>query len=362
MAPRKVSPLAVLTAPIRLALFDPRVTCPLLVALLYYPDKLRSILPAQLHQYVTSSTFIRILKACLALKVVTGVSSKLSDMALNNWTGKTTFLKSQEIVLITGGASGIGELMAKEFAANGVKVVVLDLNPPKVPFPAGIHFYEADVTSSAQIASAAAEIRKAHGNGPTILINNAGIGGGRTILTEPEQAIRKTFEVNIIAHFLTVKEFLPEMIERNHGHVVTIASMSSFVVPAQLVDYACTKAALIAFNEGLASELRSRYKAPKVKTTQKADEPNRIVHPSWIRTPLIEPLTSHPDFKDGVLEPEEVSGAIVKQVLSGKSAQMILPGHLARLRGVRGWPTWLQSIVWKSQEGTLDLFEELRSI
>lgn len=55
-------------------------------------------------------------------------------MALNNWTGKASFVKSQEIVLITGGASGIGELMARGFAAKGVKVVVLDLGPPKEPF------------------------------------------------------------------------------------------------------------------------------------------------------------------------------------------------------------------------------------
>jgi len=86
------------------------------------------------------------------------------------------------------------------------------------------------------------------------------------------------------------------------------------------------------------------------------------VHPLWIRTPLIEPLTSHPDFKDPVLEPEEVTGAIVKQVLSGKSAQIILPENLGRLRGVRGWPTWLQALVWKSQGRTLDLYEELKQI
>jgi short-subunit dehydrogenase len=122
------------------------------------------------------------------------------------------------------------------------------------------------VTSSSQISNAAEAIRKSHGN-PTVLINNAGIGVGRTILTESEEGIRKTFDVNIVAHFLIVKEFLPAMVEKNHGHVVTVASMSSFVAPAQMVDYACTKAALVAFNEGLASELRSRYKAPNVRTT-----------------------------------------------------------------------------------------------
>jgi all-trans-retinol dehydrogenase (NAD+) len=86
------------------------------------------------------------------------------------------------------------------------------------------------------------------------------------------------------------------------------------------------------------------------------------VHPHWIRTPLIEPLTTHPDFKDPVLEPGEVTGAIVKQVLSGKSAQLILPERLGVLRGIRGWPTWLQAVVWKSQGRTLDLYEELKQI
>lgn len=79
--------------------------------------------------------------------------------------------------------------------------------------------------------------------------------------------IRKTFDVNIIAHFLMVKEFLPFMVEKNHGHVVAIASLSSFVVPAQIVDYSCTKVAVVAFHEGLTSELKSRYKAPNVRTT-----------------------------------------------------------------------------------------------
>lgn len=57
------------------------------------------------------------------------------------------------------------------------------------------------------------------------------------------------------------------MIERNHGHVVTVASMSSYVVPPQIVDYAATKASAVAFHEGLTNELRSRYKADKVRTT-----------------------------------------------------------------------------------------------
>jgi short-subunit dehydrogenase len=112
----------------------------------------------------------------------------------------------------------------------------------------------------------AAEIRKDVGE-PTVLINNAGVGSATTILEGNEESIRRTFNVNTISHFIMVKEFLPAMVKKNHGHVVTIASMASFFTFAQMVDYACSKASALAFHEGLHSELRSRYNAPDVRTT-----------------------------------------------------------------------------------------------
>jgi short-subunit dehydrogenase len=70
-----------------------------------------------------------------------------------------------------------------------------------------------------------------------------------------------------MAHFWMVREFLPAMARKNHGHVVTISSMAAFVVHAQNVDYCCTKVSAQAFNEGLASELKHLYNAPDVKTS-----------------------------------------------------------------------------------------------
>lgn len=87
-----------------------------------------------------------------------------------------------------------------------------------------------------------------------------------TILDASEEQIRQIFDVNIIAHFLLVREFLPAMIERDHGHVVTIASMASFVTGVRNVDYSCTKAGTLAFHEGLAQELRHVHKARKIRT------------------------------------------------------------------------------------------------
>lgn len=110
------------------------------------------------------------------------------------------------------------------------------------------------------------QIRKAHGE-PTVLINNAAVGYAMTILDEPEEYIRRSFEVNTFAHFLLVREFMPAMIKKNHGHIVTMASMAAYVTVASIIDYNCTKASTVAFHEGLASELKHRYDAPNVRTT-----------------------------------------------------------------------------------------------
>lgn len=127
-------PVRLLTAPLRYTLFDPRATAALLVAILYYPEKLRRILPPYLHFLTNSPKLIKTLTAFLSLGIVRGANRKLSQYAANNWKADAKFVKSQEIVLITGGASGIGELMAREFAGKGVKVIAMDLREPKVAF------------------------------------------------------------------------------------------------------------------------------------------------------------------------------------------------------------------------------------
>jgi len=282
--------------------------------------------------------------AALVLYLVRKVNNKLSESVANNWT-TTNFIKSQELVLITGGSSGIGELMAKEFSKKGVKVVIIDVNPPKADLPSNVFFYESDVTSTSKIAATAAAIRKDHGD-PTVLVNNAGIGQCKTILDSTEESIQKIFEVNTISHFWMTREFLPAMVKKNHGHVVTIASMAAYVTIAQNVDYSCTKASAVAFHEGLASELRARYKAPKVRTT--------LVNPSWVRTPLIQDLIDTPGFTNDIMDLEVVVQAIVDQVVSGKSGHLILPKRLNLASSVRGWPTWMRTLLTNSLQHSLE--------
>jgi all-trans-retinol dehydrogenase (NAD+) len=60
----------------------------------------------------------------------------------------------------------------------------------------------------------------------TILINNAGIVSGKSIMENSDFMIQKTIEVNTISHMWTIREFLPAMLKKDEGHIVSIASIA----------------------------------------------------------------------------------------------------------------------------------------
>lgn len=190
---------------------------------------------------------------------------KASELVINNFQGNDPWIAEAELVLLTGGSSGIGKQLMEDLARKGLHIVMLDINPPPFTLPRGAYFYEADITSAKVISEVATRIRASHGD-PTILINNAGIFHHGCIIDKPEHEIRQTFEVNTVAHFLLLKEFLPALIRANRGHIVTVASAASFVAVGEMVDYCCSKASALAFHEGLRQELKYWYRAPNVRT------------------------------------------------------------------------------------------------
>ncbi|CAI7598488.1 unnamed protein product [Penicillium pancosmium] len=270
--------------------------------------------------------------ACIGLLYKS--NSYLSRRALNSPATKDAWDWDKEIVVVTGGSSGIGAAIVKLFAEQGIKTIGLDLCRPHPDAETeNAFFYQVDLTNVEHINRVADRIRSEHGN-PTVLINNAGIQWNKPILELPRDSIHATFEVNIISNFLLVKEFLPAMVSNNHGHVVTVASLASFTTRAVNVDYACTKSAALAFHEGLGQELRHIYRSPGVRTT--------IIHPGWVKTPLIKKLMQSGALKGHLLEPEEVAEAILKQLRSTFGAQIFLPSNFWILSLVRGAPSWIQ--------------------
>lgn len=173
-----------------------------------------------------------------------------------------------------------------------------------------------------------------HVGHPTILINNAGVARGKNLLAASERDIRFTFDVNTFAHFWTVREFLPDMIAHNHGMVVTVASFAAWVTVPDMVDYAASKSAAYAFHEGLTAELKTRYNAPKVRTV--------VVNQGYTKTALFTGYHNDSPFLVPTLEPETVAESIVRQVLTGRSGQVIVPKFGTTLSALAAMPHWYQ--------------------
>jgi all-trans-retinol dehydrogenase (NAD+) len=71
-------------------------------------------------------------------------------------------------------------------------------------------------------------------------------------------AVDRLMKVNLTSHFILIKEFLPGMLAAQKGHIVTIASMASFVAAPGLLDYACSKVGALYLNDGKPSLLNIR--------------------------------------------------------------------------------------------------------
>jgi NAD(P)-dependent dehydrogenase (short-subunit alcohol dehydrogenase family) len=180
---------------------------------------------------------------------------------------------ANKVVLITGGASGLGLLLAHQFSALGARVVLWDINEQAL-HEAGkaiaqrghlVWTYTCNVADSAAVKLVAARVKNEVGK-VDILINNAGIVSGTWITDTPSRRIERTFKVNVVSHFYTIKAFLPQMLDDDAGHIVTIASMTGTVGSARLTSFCSSKFAAVGLNESLRHELRARGKLG-VKTT-----------------------------------------------------------------------------------------------
>lgn len=258
--------LETIVRPLRATVLQPLVTAALLLGSLKEPAAYQQAISKILNDRISLQTVEQVLAASVVVGVLYRLNNLLTRLVLNNWTSDKSWNWQREIVLVTGGCSGIGQLIVQQLEERNIKVVVFDVSEPSTPAGITTKYYKVDITSSAAITKAAQKLREEVGH-PTVIVNNAGIGTTKTILEATEDSIRGTFNVNILAHFLLVREFVPHMIQENHGHIVTIASMASFLVHAGNVAYSCTKAAALAFHEGLGQELKSRHGAKRIRTT-----------------------------------------------------------------------------------------------
>lgn len=167
-----------------------------------------------------------------------------------------------KVVLITGAGSGIGRVAAKNYAAEGAKVVVSDINAPngekvvkEIEAANGTAlFIEADVSNYEAVQDLVQQT-VTHFGRLDIAVNNAGIGGAMTNTTETSlENWEKVIAVNQTGVFYCMKEELKVMQQQGSGNIVNIASMAGMKgFPKQLA-YTASKHAVIGMTKAAALE------------------------------------------------------------------------------------------------------------
>lgn len=167
-----------------------------------------------------------------------------------------------EIVLITGAGNGMGREMAIEFAELGAILVLWDIDQVALEETSSLlkekkaifHNYTCDVSDRNEIRQVADKVRSEVGD-VTMLVNSAGVVVGKKIQDLTDEEIEKTFGVNLFGLMWTTKEFLPSMMENNHGHIINMASSCGIVGLNKLTDYSSSKFGVVGFTQTLNYEL-----------------------------------------------------------------------------------------------------------
>ncbi|WP_273847272.1 SDR family oxidoreductase [Rubrobacter calidifluminis] len=220
---------------------------------------------------------------------------------------------SGKTALVTGGASGMGRLMAMKLARRGARVVIYDLDEAAIEeavreagaYNGGRAYgYICDVSDREMVYEVADRVRREVGD-VEILINNAGVVTGKTLMEAPDEQIERVFKVNTLALYWVTKSFLGPMMEKNEGHIVTIASAAGIIGVSKQTDYSASKHAAVGFTESLRVELK-RYGYRGVRTT--------IVSPYYVDTGMFRGVKTRFPRVLPILDPDRVAEKVMRMI------------------------------------------------
>ncbi|KAI5706036.1 hypothetical protein M8J75_004269 [Diaphorina citri] len=229
-------------------------------------------------------------------------------------------------VLITGAGRGLGKELAEQLAQEGCELILTDINEEGVKQTAEeinsrfedkvAVYFKADVSDKAEIKKLNENVRKI--GYVDILINNAGIVASSSVLAHTDHEIERIMDVNLMSNIKMVREFLPDMLENNTGHIVCISSIAALTAAVNVSAYFASKYGVTGFMHCLREELRSR-KDNRILTT--------LVHPSFLNP--ADNSVKHWDVKSrlGALSIPDVASVIIEAIKMEKS-QVIIPGYM----------------------------------
>lgn len=237
-----------------------------------------------------------------------------------------------EHVVVTGAANGMGRLLTMRFLELGATVAAWDFDASGLQALKDeasndkLHVFECDLTDSKAIVATAGDVLRALDH-VDIVVNNAGIVSGDYFLDLDDEMLIRTFSVNTLALFRVTRAFLPSMLERGSGHIVTIASAGGFMGTPRLTDYCSSKFAAVGFDEAFRTEMK-RLGHP-IHTT--------LVCPFFVDTGMFAGVKSRFPFLLPVLQPEYVVERIVRAIRR-RRARIIMPRFVYTLFPMRLLP------------------------
>ncbi|MFJ3903284.1 SDR family oxidoreductase [Streptomyces sp. NPDC090025] len=170
-----------------------------------------------------------------------------------------------QVAVVTGGARGVGELLARKLSARGARIALVGLEPELLKEVTGrLHteadWWHADVTDHEAMARVANEVKERFGK-VDIVVANAGVAAGGPFVDSDPAAWRRVIEVNLIGGAVTARAFLPVLME-SRGYFLQIASLAAMTPAPMMTAYCASKSGVEAFAHSLRAEVA--YKGVKV--------------------------------------------------------------------------------------------------
>ena len=224
-----------------------------------------------------------------------------------------------KVVVVTGGASGIGRALCEAFhRAGAAKVVVADIDPDgarTVAAPINGAAFKCDVGKEKDILHVIEETERQFGQ-IALFCSNAGIGGGFDPLStnaggSSDEPWSRSWAVHVMAHVYAARHLIPRMKARGGGYFLNTISAAGLLSQVGSPAYSTTKHAAVGFAENLAIS----HKADNIKVS--------ILCPQGVDTNMLRSIPKGPQSGDGDLSPEQVA----QDVLTGLEAEtfVILP-------------------------------------
>ncbi|MGV9666399.1 SDR family oxidoreductase [Nocardia niigatensis] len=230
-----------------------------------------------------------------------------------------------KVVVITGGARGIGLATATTLQALGAKIAIGDIDETTVKESGAARDFDVygklDVTDQQSFEAFLDEVERQLGP-IDVLINNAGIMPTGRLVDEPDQITRRILDINVYGVILGSKLAIARMLPRGRGHVINIASLAGESHIPGLATYNASKHAVLGFTDTLREEYRGTGLAfsSVLPTLTKTELGSGVSLPKLMRP----------------AEPEEIADAIAKLIVEPKAKARVtaVAGFMAQLFGL----------------------------